>query len=664
MNIKNLPFQTKLYILVLPALLAFLWYSGSYLRESYSIRAQMTKASTLIELSVLNNQLVHELQKERGETALFLTSKKNEDQQILAQQQTVTDRVTQQRQLFINANQVIRQERGELGLLLSDIEQQLAQLADMRRQVNGLAISSKAAISYYTKLNTLLLSTSAIIAQQADNPEIMNQAFAYFNFLQAKERAGIERAVLSQAFSLGKFTPSLYRKYVALVNGQQLFTNNFVLLAKEENKAFYQQAMTDAAVTNVMQLRQDAENLAQGKEINVLASYWFKQATGRINQLKAVEDYIAKQLLDKVEGLKAESSFNFFITLFVLISILGLVVSLGIYIAKILLKQVTSLRAALVDIQKNNLAARAEVYSEDELGHIAQILNQTMEHFSTMIEEISSNSVQLASSVEEISTTVSVNVGHLNTQQDQTTQVATAIEQMTSSSAEIAANTHDSVNAASQANQLAEGGASRVTLANDKISHLAQRIVELEEQIIGLRTSSANISSVIDVIKGVAEQTNLLALNAAIEAARAGEQGRGFSVVADEVRTLAQRTQESTVEIEGIIVGLLADVGVSSTTIEACKNDALEVVAESSRVAESLIEISSSITHISDLSQQISAATEEQLQVSENISANISDIDMKSQESVEGIQQIALATQEQTQMASSLQLLAGNFVLK
>ncbi|MEH6561405.1 MAG: methyl-accepting chemotaxis protein, partial [Marinobacter sp.] len=249
-----------------------------------------------------------------------------------------------------------------------------------------------------------------------------------------------------------------------------------------------------------------------------------------------------------------------------------------------------------------------------------------------LVRSIESGATNIAASAEELSTVTSQTSDGINRQKQETDQVATAMNEMTATVADIARNAEQAFTIASDATSQATKGEHEVKETVNQVNSLSQEVSQSMEIIQGLQAETANIGTVLDVIKSVAEQTNLLALNAAIEAARAGDAGRGFAVVADEVRNLAQRTQTSTEEINSMIERLqkgasdAVDVMKASTAVS---NVSMEKAQDA---MDSLNRIADSITAISQMTSQIATASEEQTSVTEELNASITRIADQGQE--------------------------------
>uniref|UniRef100_UPI0030D81BF7 methyl-accepting chemotaxis protein n=2 Tax=Pseudomonas sp. EA_35y_Pfl2_R111 TaxID=3088689 RepID=UPI0030D81BF7 len=312
-------------------------------------------------------------------------------------------------------------------------------------------------------------------------------------------------------------------------------------------------------------------------------------------------------------------------------------------------------------VAAGDMTVTFKAQSQDELGELGQVFNETVSKIHQLIERVGQTVVEVERQADRVQQVSGESNQAVAGQRGQIDLIATAMNQMSATAQEVAHSAAAAVGSAQSVNDETVSGRALVESQVGSIQRLAGEIDQSVAVINKLASDSASISQVLDVIKGIAEQTNLLALNAAIEAARAGEQGRGFAVVADEVRNLAKRTQQSTEEIESMIAKLQSGVGAAVKAMNTSHQMADSTVNESGKVQQALENILGAVGMIVDQNQQIATAAEEQTAVAHDIDQNIVEISQAGERTAEGASQTEQASRELSGLVARLKQLIGAF---
>jgi methyl-accepting chemotaxis protein len=388
---------------------------------------------------------------------------------------------------------------------------------------------------------------------------------------------------------------------------------------------------------------------------------YFNQLTTEIDKTYAFNQAVL-QTLGQVLAKRLGENIGAMTVLIISLSAVGLLIIYlyaGFYMAtRRTLKRLSVLMGQVAD---GDMTVHVEVDSRDELGALATDFNDTVRRIRDLITRVSQTAGQVDQQSQQVERISGESSRAVASQRSQIEQVATAMNEMAATSQEVARSAASAVTSAGLVNKETLAGRQLVESSVDGIEKLASEIDNSVKAINQLADDSSSISRVLEVIKGVAEQTNLLALNAAIEAARAGEQGRGFAVVADEVRTLARRTQQSTEEIEQMIARLQSGVNGAVKAMGASHSMTGATVDSSLKVQDALGNILKAVNQIVDQSEQIAAAAEEQTAVSHDIDQNIVEINQVSDRTAEGARQTEESSNRMGQLVQELQQIISAF---
>jgi len=423
--------------------------------------------------------------------------------------------------------------------------------------------------------------------------------------------------------------------------------NDIQNLLSNETGILAHKAQQLSANQQASKLLQEEENIA--KQVNALLDKQIdlaNQTTIKTSQL--VEDSV--------------SSGSSQTTIIMLISIV-----VALIIARITLVGITRPLARVNEmlniVASGDLSMKLDESGKDEFAQLSRNCNLLIDSLRNLIESIVNRSAQLAAAAEQTSAVTAQSTSAIEEQRNQVEQAASATTEMSSTSQSVLASANDALGEIKHADDEAERVKQISAVGRETIEQLADEVESASQVINQLQQDSASIGGILDVIRGIAEQTNLLALNAAIEAARAGEQGRGFAVVADEVRTLASRTQESTSEIQTMIEALQTGAGKAVTVMDAGKSKASDCVKQSEEADQALEVITHAVHEAFDRSTQIATAAEEQSVVAHEISENLESIVTIAEQTTAGSQQTATSSSEVARLAEELQQSVQEFKL-
>ncbi|MEO4017295.1 methyl-accepting chemotaxis protein [Pseudomonas sp. P2663] len=393
--------------------------------------------------------------------------------------------------------------------------------------------------------------------------------------------------------------------------------------------------------------------LAQEKTVYQQLHQRAAQVVERVDQAYVAEDQSMQAELKKNSLLIIGSS--------ALALLVGLIAAW--VITRLIVAPLRSVIRVAQQIASGDLSATVEVTRRDEIGQLMQAMQQMGAGLSSIVSGLQAGIEQLASSAQSLSAVTEQTNLEVSSQKEETEQVATAMNQMTATVHDVARNAEEAAQAAQTADGKVESGQQVVRQSMARIEQLADSATSASSSIESLSAEIQNIGTVLSVIKSVAEQTNLLALNAAIEAARAGEQGRGFAVVADEVRALAKRTQQSTEEIERLVSALRSAAQSSVQQIQNSGELVKLAVSDALQTESALGSIAAAVSLIQQMNQQIAAAAEEQSSVAEEINRSVTSIRASADQSSLAMQGNAASSIELAQLGVELKGMVGHFRL-
>jgi methyl-accepting chemotaxis protein len=643
--LNRIPLRIRVVLIALVPLAGLLAVSFVVAGQRLEATDEAQRVRILSDLAVHSGNLLHETQKERGKTSLYMASEGTSFGEELEAQHSVTDGPLATFEQFAAENEAWFPD--SVNARLDAVAAKVSDLADRRAAALNLQGQRSDFLAYYTSINADLLATVASISAATDDAETAVDAAAYLAFLNAKERVGIERAQLSAVFASDRFAPDQLVTVVSLIARQDAYLGLFEQLAAPEVVEFYEQRRNDPAMEETA--RYEAIALENGDSgFGVDATVWFDTISQRINLLKEVEDFQSDRIRSSAEAGVAGAREAMTSTIVGVVAVLILTLVVGASIILGLVGQLRTITQSAERIAGGDLRGEPLNFrSRDDIGRLATAFDSMSASLSDVVGRLTQSSGSLIRSSGDLNQIASATaeqtgkavgqveeaVGQSDLVNKNVMSVASAVEQMHSTITEIAAN---------------------ATAANDVVEHalgIADRTMHV---VADLGESSGEISTVIELIDSIAEQTNLLALNATIEAARAGDDGKGFAVVASEVKTLAAQTAQATTQITERIQTIQAEVAEATEA----NSEFIETIDEINQISSA---IAAAVEEQSVTAAEIASAMEDAAKGTEQVTATIQGLSAAADQTSKATNQSKGAADQMNQVASQINELVSAF---
>ncbi|MEQ9997898.1 methyl-accepting chemotaxis protein [Pectobacterium versatile] len=629
-SLHHISIRSKFILALLPPILALLWFSFSGVMERRNTENEMIRMGKLITLARDAGEFAHQLQRERGLSAGYFGSQGKNFGPELATQRQDTDRAQQMlEQTTANLSQ------DELGAAVSEelgkIAQKVQQIGEHRRNVDSISISVTQALGYYSESVGYLLNIVGDMTHLVSDGGIAQRLAAYYNLLNVKEQAGLERAVLSNTFSANSFAAGMFERLNQMVGRGDAYITAYNMFANADLRSAFEQALNNPAAQNALQMRNKAL-ASPGGNFGIDAGQWFNQQTVKIDELKKVEQLATQDLTTQVNALAADARRSWIS--YLAGALISLLMALGL--ASMIMRSINEqLQQTLTTIREmgGDLTRRLRVPGTDELSQLNQAYNASLENIADMVVSIKRSSQTIGQASSEIA----------NGNQDlaqRTEEQSASLVQTASSMEEITVTVKQTADFAGQARQL-----------TTEVDDQAHRVGTITESASGamekIQDASQRVNAVVSAIDAIAFQTNLLALNAAVEAARAGQHGRGFSVVAAEVRQLSQRSADEAGKIRALIADSIASVSEGTKLVNQSNRGINDIVVGTRKVR--------------DLVNEIAVAADEQSLGIAQINEALSQLEMVTQQNATLVSQASVASQLLDEQAIEMESLVSRF---